>query len=95
MDGVLIEKSLFVAFMFLGVAVFLVLLRLFKGPSLADRVVAVDLFGTIILSSIALYSILFQEKFFVDVALVLALFAFVGTVVFARFITSQGSKSNE
>ncbi|MEZ4814587.1 MAG: monovalent cation/H+ antiporter complex subunit F [Bdellovibrionota bacterium] len=65
--------------------------RLKAGPSLADRVAAIDLFTTILLSAIAVASIYVREVVYFDIALVLALFGFLGTALYARFISNQGA----
>lgn len=72
------------------ISLFLVLSRLKAGPSLADRVAAVDLFATILLTAIAVSSIYAKEPLYFDIAIILALFGFLGTAIFARFINSQG-----
>lgn len=70
----------------LSVALFLAFIRLARGPSLPDRVVALDLMATISVGWIALYAVMSNEPVFLDVALVLALIAFLGTVGFAYFV---------
>lgn len=62
------------------------LVRLVQGPTLTDRVVALD--GLLIVSvmAIAAYGTLIGSTAFVAVAVVVALIAFVGTATFARFI---------
>lgn len=92
MGSSVLEFSIYFSLLLLGASIFMVLYRLLKGPSLADRVIAIDLFGTILLSAISLYAILFNDSYYLDVAIVLALFAFLGTVIFGRFIESQGPK---
>jgi len=67
----------------LAVAMILALIRLARGPSLADRVVAADLMTTITVAAAGVYSIGYDQTVFLDVAIVLALIAFVGTVGFA------------
>ncbi len=78
-------------FLCISFSLFLILHRLKAGPSLADRVVAVDLFTTVLLSAIAVASIYVKEPIYFDVALILALFGFLGTAIFARFIHNQGA----
>lgn len=70
----------------LSAALFLAFIRLARGPSLPDRVVALDLIATISVGWIALYAVMTNEPVFLDVALVLALIAFLGTVGFAYFV---------
>jgi multicomponent Na+:H+ antiporter subunit F len=80
---------LMIAAAFFSIAGILVFLAVAKGPALEDRVVAVDLFSSLLLSSIAWYAIFYHEASYLDGGLVLALFAFVGTLVFARFIEKE------
>jgi len=67
----------------LAVGLLLALARLARGPSLADRVVALDLLSTITVAAAGVYAIGYGQTVFLDVAIVLALIAFVGTVGFA------------
>lgn len=70
----------------LCVALFLAFWRLLRGPSLPDRVVALDLIALISIGVIALYDIVTNDTVFLDVAIVLGLVAFLGTVAFARYV---------
>lgn len=76
-------------FLCVSFSLFLILYRLKAGPSLADRVAAVDLFTTVLLTAIVVASIYVKEPIYFDVAIVLALFGFLSTVIFARFIGRQ------
>ena len=67
----------------LSVDLVLALVRLARGPSLADRVVALDLMSTITVAVAGVYAIGYDQMVFLDVAIVLALISFVGTVGFA------------
>ena len=75
-----------VILLLLSLAIFLAFSRLARGPSLADRVVALDLITSLVVGVIAIYSVATAEPIFLDIALVLALITFLGTVAFARFI---------
>ena len=79
-------------FICLAISLFLTLDRLKKGPSLADRVVAIDLFFAIILSAVAIAAIYADEPTYFDIAIILSLFGFLGTSIFARFIYNQEKK---
>ncbi|MFD2967604.1 monovalent cation/H+ antiporter complex subunit F [Sphingobacterium bambusae] len=73
----------------LAIAVMLVFIRLFKGPSLVDRVISLDLIITTGIGIITVYSIRSNQEVFLDVAIILALIAFLGTVAFAYYIEKQ------
>jgi multicomponent Na+:H+ antiporter subunit F len=70
----------------LSVAILLAFIRLVRGPSLSDRVVALDLMTTLIIGIIAVYAIATNQSVFLDVASVLALISFLGTVAFAYYV---------
>ncbi len=73
--------AVFVAFPLLTIAVILAFVRLVRGPSLPDRVVALDLISSLMIGIIAVYAIATD-----DLAIVLALISFLGTVAFANYI---------
>lgn len=60
--------------------------RLVKGPSIPDRVVALDALGVALISMIGVISILADSIFFLDIILLLAILAFIGTVAFSKFL---------
>jgi multicomponent Na+:H+ antiporter subunit F len=70
----------------LSMAMLLAFIRLVRGPSLADRVVALDLMAVQAVGFIAVYDIATHEPVFLRVATVVALIAFLGTVAFAYYI---------
>jgi len=74
-------------------AFFLCVLRLLRGPTLPDRVVALDLFGVLAVAFIALFAMWDGQPVFLDAAIALALVAFLGTVACSRFIELRGGQS--
>lgn len=66
------------------------LLRLILGPTLPDRIVALELVATLLVGVVAVYSIGSRQPVYLDVGIVLALVAFLGAVAFARFMV-QGA----
>lgn len=66
--------------------------RLYKGPSLPDRVVALDQIGIHVAALVAVYTIQSNRLVFLDAVVVAALLAFLTTVAFARYL-EQSSKS--
>ena len=73
----------------LSVAVLLTFVRLVRGPSLPDRVVALDLLSTLGIGVMAAYAIATDQPVFLDVASVLALVTFLGTVAFAYYLEQR------
>lgn len=82
----LIQLAELVALPLLSIASVLAFIRLVRGPSLPDRVVALDLLITIGVGFIAVYAITMDQPVFLDVAIVLALTSFLGTIAFAYYV---------
>jgi multicomponent Na+:H+ antiporter subunit F len=80
----------FVILPLLSIAMILTLVRLLKGPHVADRVVALDLLVVLGMGIIVTYAIVLPEQALLDVALVLALIGFLSTVGFARYLEKRG-----
>jgi multicomponent Na+:H+ antiporter subunit F len=70
----------------LGVALLLALLRLIRGPQLPDRVVALDLMVMPGIGIAAACAVAFDQPVLLDVASVMALIGFLGTVAFAYYL---------
>lgn len=86
----ILAMSLNVAFVLVVLGVVLAFIRLVLGPSLPDRVVALDMMTVLIVSFCGVYAILSGDPAFVDVAIVLALVGFLATVALARFVERRG-----
>ena len=74
------------AYVMLGAGALLTLVRLARGPSLLDRVVATDVLLVIISAGLAVYAALQRDPTVVPVLVVVSLLAFVGSVSVARYI---------
>jgi len=75
-----------VAFAILSAAFLLAFYRLVRGPTLPDRVVALDLITALAVGFISVYAVKTGQRAFLDVAIVLALIAFISTVALARYL---------
>jgi multicomponent Na+:H+ antiporter subunit F len=80
-----------VAMTMLALAAGLTFIRLAKGPTLPDRVIAIDLIGVVLVCVLVLMAGATAQGAFLDVAMVVALISFVGTVAYARYIEREGS----
>ena len=69
-----------------GIAIALSLIRVFKGPTLPDRVVAFDVIGVNLISIAAVLSVILRTKAFLEVILIIAILAFISTVAFSKYI---------
>jgi multicomponent Na+:H+ antiporter subunit F len=70
----------------LSISILMVFIRFIKGPDIADRVLALDLIITIGLGLITCYSIIYNQATFLDIGLILALIAFLGTIAFSYYL---------
>jgi multicomponent Na+:H+ antiporter subunit F len=75
-----------------GAALLLALVRLVRGPDLANRVVALDLLSVLGVGTAAAATVVSGDAVYLDVALILGLIAFVGTVAFARYAEQGGDE---
>lgn len=82
----------YVIFPILTISVILVFIRLFKGPEVVDRVIALDLIITIGIAFITAYSIRSAQAILLDVAMIFALIAFLGTIAFSFYLDKQERK---
>jgi multicomponent Na+:H+ antiporter subunit F len=85
LEGFLAVSAVACALMILLALIFAVV-RLVRGPTMADRVVALDLVSMLVVAFLTLFALAVQRDAFLDAALALALVAFLATVAFARFI---------
>lgn len=70
-------------------AIALTVIRLILGPTLADRILALDLITVLALSFIAVFAIRTGFMLYLDIAISLGLLGFLSTVAFARFLLRQ------
>ncbi len=80
-----------IAFGLLAVAAVLMATRAMRGPTVAERVVALDVLLVVITCGILVGAARTGDGIFLDLAVVAALLTFAGTVTVARFIERRGS----
>lgn len=86
-DGpVAIKAAMLVVLGLLALAMIGCLVRLLIGPTLPDRVVALDLLGMFAVAVIALFAILIGRPVLLSVCLIMGLILFLGTAAFALFL---------
>ena len=83
--------SLALALAILAVAAGVTFIRLVKGPTLPDRVIAIDLIGVLMVCILVVTAAATAQQALLDVAMVVALISFVGTVAYARHIERSQS----
>lgn len=84
------DPAVVVLFALLATAAVLALVRLALGPSLPDRVIALDLIAAVGVAICGVAAIAYRLAVFLDVAILLAVISFAGTVAFARYLEWRG-----
>jgi multicomponent Na+:H+ antiporter subunit F len=74
----------------LALAAIFSLARVLRGPTVPDRVISLDLIGVLIVGLTVVTAAATGEHAFLDVAMVIALVSFVGTVAYARYVEREG-----
>ncbi len=82
----MIKGILTIALIFFTITVVICLYRVIKGPTLPDRVVALDMIGVNMLSMIAIISLLQNTTAYLEVILILGILSFIGTIAFSKYI---------
>ncbi|HPF93085.1 MAG TPA: monovalent cation/H+ antiporter complex subunit F [Tenuifilaceae bacterium] len=82
----MVETTLYITIILLSFCSILAIIRFIKGPTLPDRVTAFDLFAAIVISLIAIYAVISGNTAFIDVAILLSLITFLGSMSFAYFL---------
>jgi len=89
----LFTVAAYIAIVMIIISTLLTLVRFIKGPSLPDRIISLDLFSANLLAILAIYSVLAGEKAYLNVALIMSLIAFVGTMTFAYYLVQKRDNS--
>ena len=77
---------LVIALVIVALSMLGMLVRVIIGPSLADRVVALDAMGIQLMAIVALFSIFLGTKYMMVSILLIGILAFLGTAVFAKYM---------
>jgi multicomponent Na+:H+ antiporter subunit F len=88
--AIILDISLYVALAMLMLAMLITAIRVVLGPTLADRVLALDQLVAIAIGFIAVIAIQTGYDLYIDIALALGLAGFLATAAFARYIFISG-----
>ncbi len=67
-----------------GVLVVFALIRAIRGPRVADRIIAINMMGTLVIIIIALLAVLIDEPYLVDISIIYAMISFLAVVVLTK-----------
>ena len=84
---------LLICYLMLAAGFLLSLYRLIMGPTVYDRIIALDLVSALIMCSLGVYCVDTGQFVFLDVILAIALIAFLGTVAFARYLDIEEQRA--
>jgi multicomponent Na+:H+ antiporter subunit F len=79
-----------IAFILLGLAATMVVVRIIRGPTLPDRILGLDMLSLLGIGAIGAFALRTGLYLYLDLAIALALVAFVATIAFARYLISRG-----
>lgn len=71
----------------LAVMIILSIIRSILGPGISDRIIAVNMIGTMVIMVTAIFSVWLNENYLVDVCLIYAMISFLGVVVLCKVYT--------
>ena len=72
---------------------FFCLYRIIKGPSIADRMVGIDIFGILVVGICGILAVIMDRMFIIDIAIAWIILSFIGTLALAKYL--EGKKLNE
>lgn len=83
-----------IALIILGIGILLAMIRAIRGPRIADRVVAVNMIGTMTTLSIAILALALHQGYLLDVCLIYVMISFLAVVVLCKiYITVHLDKA--
>ncbi|MDD3609285.1 MAG: K+/H+ antiporter subunit F [Halothiobacillaceae bacterium] len=83
----MLNTVLVIAVALVSLALLLTLWRLFRGPSLPDRILALDTLYVNAIALLVLFGLLQKQSVYFEAALLIAMLGFVGTVALAKYLT--------
>ena len=83
------------ALIFLAVMLILCLVRAIKGPRVADRIIAVNMMGTMVMVIIGILAVKMQEGYLVDICLIYAMISFLAVIVLTKVYTGVYKEKKE
>ena len=89
--GLAMKIALIVA----ALGLFACLFRAVKGPTTADRIIAVNMTGTVVICMILILTIMLKAEYLADIALIYALLSFLSVVVLVRIFIALNRKRSD
>lgn len=83
----LVETACYASLVMLAVSMMMAFIRVVRGPSLPDRIIAIDLLSSVVVGMLSIHAIRTDEYVYLTAGIALALISFIGTVALALFIS--------
>ncbi|XME03669.1 monovalent cation/H+ antiporter complex subunit F [Lachnospiraceae bacterium C1.1] len=84
-----------VALIILAILIGIMLIRAVKGPRVTDRILSVNMIGTMVISSILILSQMLGENYLIDVALIYAMISFLSVIILAAVYIPSRKKRED
>lgn len=82
----MIEIAIHISLACMAISMVGLIYRVIKGPSMPDRIIALDAMGVNLAAIVALTSIALKTHAFLEVILLIGILAFIGTVAFSKYL---------
>jgi len=83
------DIMLWIVLSLIALGILFSLIRLFMGPSIADRIVSLDTVNIIIIGLIVVMAVLFNNGLYLDIAIVYGILSFLETIVLSRYLEGK------
>lgn len=90
-----LDAAVHAALAILSLAFLMIIVRIIRGPTLPDRILALDTLVAVAIGFIATIGVKTTYFLYVDIAIALGLVGFLSTVAFARFVMTRGTAGEE
>ncbi|MCM3758839.1 Na(+)/H(+) antiporter subunit F1 [Sporosarcina aquimarina] len=82
----MIQIMLGISVVLFAITIAIAVLRLIIGPSMPDRVIAMDVVGVNLIAMIGVVSVVYGTKAYLEVILILGILSFISTIAFSKYI---------
>ncbi len=89
MESTFENTMMILSFSALLMALVITLFRLVRGPSSSDRIISLDLVASVVMGFILLYSVLVNKGIYFDIAIVISLISFIGTISISIYLRQK------
>lgn len=73
----------------LGILILIVMIRTILGPKVTDRIMAINMIGTLVMTLIAVISYLIDESYLLDICLIYAAISFIAVIILSKVYTER------